>query len=391
MTKEKIYMVLDCETATLPFIKQMNLSPVERQKISIAKPIIYDVGWTIVNKSGEILKRVSYLVQETFFVPQVFNTAYYREKRPMYMDKLAKGEITSKLWNDIEAELLTDCEKCEFVSAYNAMFDFKKAIPFTHSYITHLYSNDYDKWEYGQRKHAEKMLANRKSESNEDFDSENFLLCEKSFPMVDLWAVAVKEIVNNFLYRRVCTNMPMLSASGLYFKTSAESVYRYLNKDYNFEEEHTALADAEIESEILRIAFKRKATIEIGLTYFPFKELGTTFDFCVDAMKQKKKVKREAVENVLDAMETYLDNYRENGLIFSSFEIQMRYKVAVLTNEYNQRFEQERKPSCPEYDLLLQIHRCENRIKNAKTPKQKENGEKELTELKKQLAEIMEG
>lgn len=392
MKKSELYMVLDCETATLPFIKQMDLSPSQRQRVSIAKPLIYDIGWILVTNKGEIVKKVSYLVQETFFVPQVFNTAYYREKRPMYMEKLRNKEITPQLWDIIETELLEDCRRCDFVSAYNAMFDFKKAIPFTHAYIANLYSDNYDKWEYGQRKSAEKIAANssRDNDNRAEFDPDNFLIGEEKFPLVDLWAIATKEIVNNFLYKRVCTNMPMLSASGQFFKTSAESVYRYINKDYDFNEEHTALADAEIETEILMLAVKRGKKIEIGISYFPFRELGTTYDFCMQAMREGKKVKREAIENVIDAMEEYFSSYSENGLTFGGFEVMTARNIYALTKEYNRRFGENRKSVCPEYEILLEIRRCENRINNAKTPEKKEEFEKELAELKAKLAIAVE-
>ena len=54
-----LYVVLDCETATLPFVKEWKLSPKDKQKISLAKPLIYDIGWTVMNDEGEILKKVS--------------------------------------------------------------------------------------------------------------------------------------------------------------------------------------------------------------------------------------------------------------------------------------------------------------------------------------------
>ena len=87
-------LILDCETATLPFVREWELSPKDKQKIGLAKPLVYDVGWTVFDTStGVTIKKASYLVQETFFVPNIFNTAYYRDKRELYFDKLAAGEI----------------------------------------------------------------------------------------------------------------------------------------------------------------------------------------------------------------------------------------------------------------------------------------------------------
>ena len=89
--KKKFYLVLDTETATLPFADNICKTASEKQKIAIAKPLVYDIGWVIIDRQGNIIKRVNYLVQETFFVPNVFNTAYYKEKRPIYMELLANN------------------------------------------------------------------------------------------------------------------------------------------------------------------------------------------------------------------------------------------------------------------------------------------------------------
>ena len=79
MGKKKLYMVLDTETATLPFVKDFDEST--RKDIAIAKPLVYDLGWTIVDRKGNVYDKRNYLIQETFFVPNIFNTAYYKDKR----------------------------------------------------------------------------------------------------------------------------------------------------------------------------------------------------------------------------------------------------------------------------------------------------------------------
>ena len=75
--RKKFYLTLDTETATLPFANEMAKTASEKQKIAIAKPLVYDIGWTITDRAGNVYKKVNYLIQETFFVPNVFNTAYY--------------------------------------------------------------------------------------------------------------------------------------------------------------------------------------------------------------------------------------------------------------------------------------------------------------------------
>jgi len=100
--RKKYYLTLDTETATVPWADEYAKGNAKiKQKIAIAKPLVYDIGWVITDRQGAIVKKVNYLVQETFFVPNIFNTGYYRDKRPIYMELLAKGEIVPKMWNEI--------------------------------------------------------------------------------------------------------------------------------------------------------------------------------------------------------------------------------------------------------------------------------------------------
>lgn len=63
-----MYMVLDTETATLPFVKEMDEEV--KKNIAIAKPLVYDIGWTMVDRQGNEYLRRNFLVQETFLFPR---------------------------------------------------------------------------------------------------------------------------------------------------------------------------------------------------------------------------------------------------------------------------------------------------------------------------------
>ena len=76
--RRKCYLIVDCETETLPFVK--DFPECARKKIAIAKPLIYDIGWTVIDKKGRIYKKKNFLISEIFSVPSVFNTAYYAER-----------------------------------------------------------------------------------------------------------------------------------------------------------------------------------------------------------------------------------------------------------------------------------------------------------------------
>lgn len=301
--KPLTYMVFDCETATLPFASEIaDGNSEKKKKIAIARPLIYDMGWTITNRKGEILESKQFLIAETFSVPQVFNTAYYAEKRPIYLDKLQKGETSIKTWAEASAILLEDLRKVDAVGAYNSMFDFKKAIPFTELYINKLYSPDYYQWEKLQRKLCYK-IANEPytKDPDKEFDADYFKFRDEEFPLFDLWGLSTKYLLNNVAYKKKCLENDMLTASGTFFKTSAESSYRYLTDKYDFDEAHTALDDAIIETYILSQVAARHS-ISIGIIFFPFRELGTTDDFVL----RKKKPDTEEIEVVIEAIEKYL-------------------------------------------------------------------------------------
>ena len=304
--KKKMYMVLDTETATLPFVKGMDEEM--KKNVAIAKPLVYDIGWTMIDRQGNEYLRRNFLVQETFFVPAIFNTAYYREKRPLYMEMLEKGDITVKNWNDIAVILLDDMRKCDFVCAYNAAFDFKKAIPFTEKYIKALYSSDYNDWESRQRWHCNQIAkGKRKTGANPHYLTPEFEFRGETFPIVDLWAIACDEdykLININKYRKFCLNNNLWSNSCLYFKTSAETSFQYLMGQHDFIESHTALDDSLIEAKILVKALKKRGVKPV-MGEFPFRSLGTTVEFCMG-----NRVPTESLRALRDDMEEYANTIK---------------------------------------------------------------------------------
>lgn len=305
MAKKKLfYLVLDCETATLPFANEIADNDPERKKrIAIARPLIYDIGWTIVDRSGTIHDKKQFLIAEIFSVPTVFNTAYYAEKRPIYLDMLKRGKTTIKPWQEAIEILIEDMKKVDAVGAFNSMFDFKKAIPFTELYIKMLYSPDYFQWEQMQKKLCYRIAFEpKKNDPDPNFDPEHFLFRGVEYDLFDLWGLATTHLLNNVAYKNKCLENTMLTASGTFFKTSAESSYRYLCNKYDFIEAHTALDDAIIESYILHKIAQRHA-ITNGIKYFPFRDLGYTDEFCM----RLKKPKLKECTIVYNAIATYIN------------------------------------------------------------------------------------
>lgn len=304
MGKKLTFLVLDSETATIAQANEIAGGDGEAKKrIAIGMPLIYDIGWCVTTRAGEILKKKQFLVAEIFSVPSLYRTAYYAAKRPRYIEMLNRGETSVKSWDEIMKELVADMESVNAVGAFNSMFDFKKAIPFTELYIRKLYSADFENWMEFQIKRAERFANNEaRNDKNPDFCPDIFQFRGREYPLFDLWGLAVTHLLDNVTYKSKCLEHGLLTASGTFFKSSAESTYQYLCDKYDFVESHTALDDAEIETFILSKIAKR-AAIRPGIDFFPFRELGYTYDF----VTRRKKPNPTEVEIVRDAIQVYVN------------------------------------------------------------------------------------
>ena len=272
--RRKYYIVLDCETATLP--EAIYYTGEQRKNIAIAKPLIYDLGWQVIDANGKVYARKNYLISEIFSVPAIFDTAYYASKRSIYLEKLDKGEITLVDWRSAVRELIEDMDACVAVGAYNSMFDYKKAIPFTDLYISKLYSADFYDWLDFQNKKLPGLAHGYRGENPNGFDENIFRFRGKEYPLFDLWGLSCRHILNCPEYKNMCVREQWQTASGKYFKTSAETAFRFFNQELDFEEAHTAIDDATIESILFAEICKRtKRKFEMGIIFFPFRELGT--------------------------------------------------------------------------------------------------------------------
>lgn len=271
--RRKYYCILDCETATLPYAQ--NLAPEAKKAVAIAKPLIYDLGWTICDAKGNVYRRRNFLITEIFSVPAIFQTAYYASKRPIYLDALKAGTISLASWMEASAVLESDLANVVGVGAYNANFDFKKAIPFTELYISKLYSPDFSEWENLQNRICDNIASKTRYSSKKEYEPEVFRFRGRSYPLFDLWGLSCEHILNTDDYRTACKDNGWITESGKYYKTSAETSFRFITGETDFEEAHTALNDAEIETEIFSIIHKKtKGKFSYGIIAFPFRIVG---------------------------------------------------------------------------------------------------------------------
>lgn len=205
---------------------------------SFGRPLIHDIGWKIVDKEFNTLQEVRYLVKEFHEEQQwVLNASdFYRTKHSLYKKAIADKEVELKPWKEIEKEMLNALRtyKVKVLSAYNLAFDYKAL-----KYTNHFFNVE-----------------------NEKFMS---VIDKKTF--LCIWNLACDTILDTDDYRQYATMKNFISEKGNYL-TNAESCYAYLIGNEDFEEEHTALADVQIEVEILKyIVTKCKGKVKYGLAY----------------------------------------------------------------------------------------------------------------------------
>jgi hypothetical protein len=102
---------------------------------------------------------------------------------------------------------------------------------------------------------------------------------EKLMKLIDkktllcIWNLACDTILDTEDYKEYATMKNFISEKGNYL-TNAESCYAYLTQNEDFQEEHTALADVEIEVEILKYIVENcKSKVKYGLAYGCWKKV----------------------------------------------------------------------------------------------------------------------
>lgn len=202
------------------------------------RQLIFDIGWTVADKRGNIFIKRNYLVREVFINTDMMKHAHYFNKYPQYLDMLQDGKIKMRAWSYIIAKFEQDIldygvHEC---FAFNISFD-KRAMEETHRVLT---GRKFLFWK------AQELRAN----------------C--------LWGMSAETIMSKRGYIETAIEQGWLSSSGN-ITTNAECAYRYITGIYEFQESHTALDDAVIETEIMSRCFKTRIKMSFGIIEQPWK------------------------------------------------------------------------------------------------------------------------
>ena len=211
--RKKYFMVLDTETC-----------PIDRdmEEVTPTNMLVYDIGYTITDKKGNVYRTGSYIVSDIFFGEfySKMQSSYYANKIPKYMEQIASGERVVKTWKQISFILRKVLEEFDInvVVAHNARFDYG-VLRNTKDYLEEYPMLPYVEW-WDTLKMARSILKERKS------------------------------------YKRFCEDNNYMTKNNQ-CRFTAEIIYRYLTNDLEFEESHTGLEDTLIEKDILAFCIKQ--------------------------------------------------------------------------------------------------------------------------------------
>ena len=195
---------------------------------AIASGLIFGVG---VRGLGSVACERNWLVEENFTDPTKMMGAFYAGKTfTHYAPMLQAGTVTMRPWAEILGQLRADflCYGVQTVSAYNAGFDLR-VIEQTHGDLT-----------------------------GAEFDLFDGL------QILDIWQFACETKLSQARYKEIARELGWVSAAGN-IRTGAEYAYRFCSGDFGFIEDHTALSDAVIETQIMADCYACKKSVPYGI------------------------------------------------------------------------------------------------------------------------------
>lgn len=193
----------------------MNILIFDTETVSLNKPFCYNIGYVIYNTdSDKILAKKDFVIEQIWHNLSLFSTAYYAEKRPLYVSRMKAKKVKMTKYGQVMRAMRADIKNynIEYAYAYNSSFD-------------------------------EKVF---------DFNCDWFKVANPldTIPVIDIRPFAFNSFCQGQCYKDFCEKHNNFTDSGNY-STTAESVYQFLTQNSDFVEEHTALSDSEIETEIL--------------------------------------------------------------------------------------------------------------------------------------------
>ena len=193
----------------------MNTLILDTETTSLDKPFCYDISWIILKQeTNSIIDMSANVVEQAWHNLPLFESAYYKDKRPKYITMMRNHSATMDKWGYIMGKLARAIRQYNITDVY-------------------AYNSDFD----------DKVIA-----FNCDWYKCNNPL--DNIAIHDIWGYASEFITCTDDYKRFCEEHERFTDTGNY-KGSAEVVYQYITNNPDFIEEHMGLFDSEIEANIL--------------------------------------------------------------------------------------------------------------------------------------------
>lgn len=204
-------LVFDCETTNTP--------KDEKGQLEVSSAQVYDLGCSVIDDEGNVYEEKSMINTDVFYNKALMKDAYFANKIPKYWEEIKAGKHmlvnTWTMWREIKN--LIEKYGITTIIAHNSRFDIT-ALNATIRYQT-------------------------KSKKRYFF--------KYGIEVMDSMWMAHKTICKTEDYKKFCLeNGYMTNHEKPQVRKSAEVLWRYLSGNNEFEEEHTGLADVEIEREI---------------------------------------------------------------------------------------------------------------------------------------------
>lgn len=215
------YIVLDCETCPLDNLME---------EVLPSNMFAYDLGWVVIDENGEILNTESFVNADIFLnEKELMKSAYYADKIPQYWDDIKKGSRTLASWYNIRKALLRD------IKAYNVKEVFAHNMRF----------------DYGALTNTQRWLTKSKYRN---FFPSSIVIC-------DTLKMARQVLGKDEEYRNFCIENNFMTKNNR-IRLTAEIIYIYLTKNFDFTESHTGLEDCLIEKDILLYCLAKNPSVE---------------------------------------------------------------------------------------------------------------------------------
>lgn len=209
----------------------MKICIFDTETTSLDKPFCYNIGYIIADsETQERLVMREFVVEQVWHNLPLFESAYYANKRPFYVQAMRAHAIKMDKFGYICSQMRRDFKQygVECAFAYNSSFD-EKVFNFNCDWFKCI--NPFDE-----------------------------------IPIKDIRGFVHHFLVNKN-YLKFCDDNEYYTETGNY-STTAETVFRFIQNDVDFDEAHTALNDSIIEMQILFYCMDKGAKLDNDYTAF---------------------------------------------------------------------------------------------------------------------------